>query len=56
MTPDERILPDHPSEPELILPWCGKEATQAWRTKGKGHPHSPRANQLLEKYRIGTLN
>jgi cytochrome b involved in lipid metabolism len=48
-------LPDHPSEPELILPWCGKEATQAWRTKGKGRPHSPRASQLLEKYKIGAL-
>ncbi len=49
-------LPDHPSEPELILPWCGREATQAWQTKGKGRPHSSRANQLLEKYRIGALS
>lgn len=48
-------LPDHPSAPELILPWCGKEATQAWRTKNKGRSHSSRANQLLEKYRIGQL-
>lgn len=48
-------LPDHPSAPELILPWCGKEATQAWRTKNKGRRHSSRANQLLEKYRIGQL-
>ncbi|MDD2914869.1 MAG: cytochrome b5 domain-containing protein [Gallionella sp.] len=48
-------LPDHPSAPELILPWCGKEATQAWQTKNKGRAHSSRANQLLEKYRIGTL-
>jgi cytochrome b involved in lipid metabolism len=48
-------LPDHPSEPELILPWCGREATQAWRTKGKGRPHSPRASQLLEKHKIGAL-
>lgn len=46
-------LPDHPSEPDLILPWCGKDATQAWQTKGKGRPHSSRANQLLAKYRIG---
>lgn len=49
-------LPDHPSEPELILSWCGKEATQAWQTKGKGRPHSPRADQLLVKYRIGKLD
>lgn len=46
-------LPDHPTEPEVILPWCGKEATQAWLTKNKGRPHSPRASQLLEKYRVG---
>lgn len=49
-------LPDHPSEPEFVLPWCGKEATQAWKTKSKGRPHSARANQLLAKYRIGKLN
>lgn len=48
-------LPGHPSEPELILPWCGKETTQAWRTKNKGRTHSPWANQLLEKYKIGAL-
>ena len=40
-------LPDHPSNPKLILPWCGKEASQAWQTKGKGRPHSSRADQLL---------
>lgn len=49
-------LPEHPSEPELVLPWCGKEATQAWRTKNKGRPHSSRASQLLAKYRIGKVN
>lgn len=49
-------LPDHPSEPEFVLPWCGKEATQAWQTKSKGRPHSSRAGQLLAKYRIGKLN
>ncbi|MDP2827608.1 MAG: cytochrome b5 domain-containing protein [Sulfuricellaceae bacterium] len=46
-------LPDHPTEPEIIQPWCGKEATQAWLTKNKARPHSPRASQLLEKYRAG---
>lgn len=49
-------LPDHPSNPKLILPWCGKEATQAWQTKGKGRPHSSRADQLLAEYRIGKLS
>lgn len=48
-------LPDHPTKPELILPWCGKEATLAWQTKNKGRPHTTRANQMLEEYRIGAL-
>lgn len=48
-------LPQHPSNPDLIVPWCGKEATSAYRTKTKGRPHSPRADQLLPEYRIGSL-
>lgn len=48
-------LPDHPSRPSLILPWCGKEATEAYKTKTKGRPHSPEADQLLPRYRIGVL-
>jgi cytochrome b involved in lipid metabolism len=48
-------LPEHPSRPDIVLPWCGKEATEAYETKMKGRPHSPYADELLEKYRIGTL-
>lgn len=48
-------LPDHPSEPEFILPWCGKDATQAWLTKNRNKLHSARASALLEKYRIGKM-
>lgn len=48
-------VPQHPSDPAVILPWCGKEATQAYHTKTKGRPHSPYADQLLPKYRIGRL-
>lgn len=47
------FLPDHPSRPEIVLPWCGKEATEAYNTKTKGRPHSPYADELLVKYRIG---
>lgn len=46
-------LPDHPSNPRIILPWCGKEATEAYRTKTRGRPHSAEADALLEKYRVG---
>ena len=48
-------LPQHPSDPKIVTPWCGKEATEAYRTKTKGRPHSPYADQLLPKYRIGKL-
>ncbi|WP_114358729.1 MULTISPECIES: cytochrome b5 domain-containing protein [Rhodopseudomonas] len=46
-------LPDHPSRPSIIEPWCGKEATEAYDTKTKGRKHSPEADALLPKYRIG---
>ena len=48
-------LPDHPSRPSDILPWCGKEASEAYKTKTKGRPHSPAADQMLPRYRIGVL-
>jgi len=46
-------LPDHPSRPQIIEPWCGKEATEAYDTKTKGRKHSPEADALMPKYRIG---
>lgn len=49
-------LPDHPSKPSIILPWCGKDASEAYRTKTKGRSHSPEADQLLVNYRIGALS
>jgi cytochrome b involved in lipid metabolism len=45
----------HPAEPAILLPWCGKEATQAYRTKTLGRPHSARADAMLPKYRIGVF-
>jgi cytochrome b involved in lipid metabolism len=49
-------LPEHPSRPSVVLPWCGKEATEAYKTKTKGRPHSPAADQLLPSFRIGVLD
>ena len=49
-------LPEHPSRPSIVLPWCGKEATEAYKTKTKGRPHSPEADRLLPAYRIGVLD
>lgn len=48
-------LPEHPSRPAIINPWCGREASQAYHTKGKGRPHSAEADQLLATFRIGRL-
>jgi hypothetical protein len=48
-------LPLHPSAPELIEPWCGREASEAYRTKTRGRPHSQRATALMADYRVGTL-
>ncbi len=48
-------LPRHPADPDPMAAWCGKEATEAYRTKTQGRPHSPRADQLLPSYRIGRL-
>lgn len=48
-------IQSHPTRPEVITAWCGKEATQAFDTKMLGRPHSPYASELLAKYRIGSL-
>ena len=48
-------LPDHPSRPEVIEAWCGKEGSKAYDTKTKGRRHSEAADRLLEGYFIGDL-
>ena len=53
-------VPRHPASPEVLEPWCGREATEGMRTKGmrtKGDnsDHSARAWRMLERYRIGEL-
>jgi len=48
-------IPDHPADPAVMLPWCGREASGAYRTKGTGRAHSAYADRQLARYRIGTL-
>jgi cytochrome b involved in lipid metabolism len=48
-------IPDHPAPPVVMTQWCGQDATEAYRTKGYGRPHSPAADALLPQYRLGTL-
>ena len=51
-------LSRHPTDDDVITEWCGREATEAMRTKGKseGRDHSKRAWRMLERYRIGSLS
>lgn len=46
----------HPSDPAIFLPWCGREATDAYETKTKGRSHSKYADQLLATYRLGPID
>jgi cytochrome b involved in lipid metabolism len=48
-------IPLHPASPDLIASWCGKDATQAFATKGYGQPHSATAQAMLSQYFIGRL-
>jgi cytochrome b involved in lipid metabolism len=49
-------LPDHPSRPDMVEAWCGKEASEAYATKTRGRRHSDAADRLLEGYFIGDLS
>ena len=49
-------VPTHPAPPKMLTDWCGKEATEAFNTKGYGRPHSPAAQSMLEKYFVGKLS
>ena len=48
-------LPKHPTPASMLVPWCGKEATEGMRTKGYGRDHSPMAWEMLQTYEVGTL-
>ena len=47
-------IPLHPAPAQTLIAWCGKDATEAFRTKGYGRPHSPAARAMLPRFRIGT--
>ncbi|MGJ7457734.1 cytochrome b5 domain-containing protein [Halomonas sp. MA07-2] len=48
-------VPNHPTDPGVILEWCGREASEGWDNKRPGVPHSPRAEGMLDEYLIGRL-
>lgn len=48
-------IPRHPTAPDIIAAWCGREATEGMRTKGYGRDHSVGAWALLGRYAVGDL-
>jgi cytochrome b involved in lipid metabolism len=49
-------IPAHPTAPEVLADWCGREATEAFNTKGYGGPHSPAARAMLPGFLVGELS
>ena len=45
----------HPGGRFVIAPFCGKDATIAFNTRGGNSRHSPRATALLSLYMIGEV-
>jgi cytochrome b involved in lipid metabolism len=46
----------HPGGADLILMYCGKDATQAYNTQGgRGRGHSSRADAQLANYKLGDV-
>lgn len=48
-------VPEHPTDAEVMLEWCGREATEGWDNKRPGVAHSARAEAMLEEYLVGRL-
>lgn len=46
-------LSAHPAPQNVMSDWCGKEATEAFRTKGLGRPHGALARGMLDSCRVG---
>lgn len=45
----------HPGGAQTIIPFCGKDGTTAFATKGGQGSHSQEANNLLINYYVGNL-
>ena len=48
-------IPLHPAGADKITPFCGKDATQAFSTRGGKGPHPKEAQDVLNTYYIGDL-
>jgi len=48
-------IPLHPAGPDKIIPYCGKDSTVAFNTKGGKGSHSQKAQDALNTYYVGNL-
>lgn len=48
-------LDKHPGGADQITPFCGKDATQAFVSRGGSGSHSESANTIKQDYLIGTI-
>jgi cytochrome b involved in lipid metabolism len=49
-------LDEHPGGADLILNYCGEDATSAYNNKGGEGRHSANADSILNTYLLGNLN
>jgi cytochrome b involved in lipid metabolism len=51
-----KYLPQHPGGPQWILDWLGKDATEAYDTKGgMGQEHSKFSAELMAGLQVGVV-
>lgn len=50
-----QYLNQHPGGVAQVIPFCGKDATQAFKTRGGKGTHSESANTIKQEYQIGTV-
>lgn len=50
-----QYIPFHPGGTQQIINYCGKEATQAFNSRGSTGSHSSTARNLLANYKIGVI-
>jgi cytochrome b involved in lipid metabolism len=48
-------LGNHPSGASAVLPYCGKEATNAFKTKNTGSDHLSSSYTWLEQLKLGSV-
>lgn len=50
------FLPRHPGGTEILIPFCGRDASSGFDTKGGKGQHSASAQSLLRSFYVGDLS